>query len=74
MRRPVTIAGYDDNCHMSHEMMEGTVVYVHPAGRYHSVAFERCGSRIIESFPGTEMVLKDDADDITVERGKGKYA
>lgn len=33
--------------------LTGTVVYIHPAGRYHTVEFEVSGGKIRESFQGT---------------------
>ncbi len=34
--------------------MKGTVVYIHPKGRYHTVAFRTPGGVIRESFLGVE--------------------
>ena len=32
--------------------LTGTVVYIHPKGRYHTVEFILRGGRVRESFPG----------------------
>mgnify|MGYP006920900656 FL=1 len=34
--------------------MTGTVVYIHPLGRFHIVEFELRGGKVQESFQGTE--------------------
>lgn len=34
--------------------MTGTVVYIHPLGRFHIVEFELWGGKVQESFLGTE--------------------
>lgn len=36
------------------KLIPGTVCYVHPKGRYHTVAFETAGGVIRESFLGVE--------------------
>lgn len=35
-----------------HKPMKGTVVYIHPEGRYHTVEFELPGGKVRENFTG----------------------
>ena len=58
IRYPTTILAYDNQCRASRTPMSGKVVYVHPLGRFHTVAFETCGGTIRESFPGVSEVIE----------------
>lgn len=49
-RRPVTF--YDERAGKIDSLMQGSVVYIHPKGRYHTVAFPVWGGVIRESFKG----------------------
>lgn len=40
--------------HQTKQRFKGRVIYVHPEGRYHRVAFDLPGGRVIEAFSGTE--------------------
>lgn len=51
-RRPVTFQITDDNDQAVHHPVWGVVVYIHPAGRFHTVAFECAGGAVVESFQG----------------------
>lgn len=73
VRCPVTVCGYDEHCKQTVKKMPGTVVFIHPDGRFHSVSFETPGGKIIESFPGTEMLFKTD-DVETMGYRRSKYA
>ena len=44
----------DQNRQPQEKMMRGTVVYSHPQGRFHTVAFQTPGGIIRESFLGVE--------------------
>ena len=50
-RQPITIAA-DRNGRTPYR--RGTVVYVHPSGRYHTVEFGEGGTAFRESFHGVE--------------------
>lgn len=54
VRVPLTIQVMVDKPRLRLEIrpMRGTVVYVHPKGRYHTVEFETPGGPIRESFAG----------------------
>jgi hypothetical protein len=54
MRFPVTFVDREEG-ERSHATrpMEGTVVYIHPHGFYHTVAFQLRGGVVKESFSGT---------------------
>ena len=52
-RKPVTLVDVDDTFHQTQEEMTGTVVYVHPKGRFHVVEFRsKFGTVVRESFQG----------------------
>lgn len=54
-RTPETFSDYDFKTRKSiHRPLRGTVVYVHPRRRYHTVAFELPGGTVLESFQGVE--------------------
>lgn len=53
VRKPVTLWDYDDHARRTSIQLHGVVIYVHPKGRFHTVAFETPKGRICESFPGT---------------------
>lgn len=54
-RTPETFCDYDFKARKAiRRPMRGTVVYVHPRGRYHTVAFDLPGAVVRESFPGVE--------------------
>lgn len=57
IRVPQTFADYDPQALKKHaaKPMRGRVVYIHPQGRYHTVAFETRGGEILESFLGTSV-------------------
>lgn len=52
VRKPVTLWDYDDRARRTSIQLRGVVVYVHPRGRYHTVAFDTPRGKICESFPG----------------------
>ena len=55
VRMPVSFSRYDEKLKKHIEgPMRGKVVYVHPAGRYHTVEFMTAGGPIKESFQGVE--------------------
>lgn len=55
VRVPETICDYDFKARkVIRRPLRGTVVYVHPLGRYHTVAFDIHGYVVRESFPGAE--------------------
>lgn len=41
------------------EPSEGTIVYIHPKGRYHTVEFENNGRIVRESFSSYDLVPGD---------------
>lgn len=51
VREPVTITGLDSK---KTQRMRGTVVWVHPEGRFHVVAFQTGGGALRECFWGVE--------------------
>lgn len=52
-RMPETFGHYEETGEGKRKkMLTGTVVYIHPAGRYHTVEFEVAGGKIRESFLG----------------------
>ena len=51
-RRPATFTDSTDGSKATRKM-SGTVVYVHPQGRYHVVEFGQGDRAVRESFPGT---------------------
>lgn len=52
-RMPETFGHYEESGKGKRKkMLTGTVVYIHPAGRYHAVEFEVAGGKIRESFLG----------------------
>lgn len=54
-RIPETFCDYDFKARKaSRRPMRGTVVYVHPRRRYHTVAFALPGGTVLESFQGVE--------------------
>lgn len=54
-RRPVTFSSSsEDNERWPAKVMEGTVVYIHPKGRFHVVEFQLPGGKVRESFLGVE--------------------
>ena len=54
-RTPDTFCDYDFKARKAvRHPMRGTVVYVHPHRRYHTVAFELPGGTVLESFAGVE--------------------
>lgn len=53
LRTPQTFSDYDPKANKSSSHpMRGTVVYIHPLGRYHTVEFELPGGKVRESFLG----------------------
>lgn len=53
-RIPVTFQDVDKDCKPTKKAMIGTVVYIHPRGRFHTVAFRLRGGFVRECFAGTE--------------------
>ncbi|MEA4934251.1 MAG: hypothetical protein VB071_11850 [Lawsonibacter sp.] len=52
MRCPVTIYDEDRERNCARKPIPGMVVYIHPEGRYHTVAFQLRGGVVKESFQG----------------------
>lgn len=52
IRTPLTFVDKINVKNERHAPMKGTVVYIHPEGRYHTVEFEMLGGKIKESFKG----------------------
>lgn len=53
-RVPLSLTQTTDSGKQEHRPMTGTVVYIHPEGRYHMVAFEMRGGIVRECFEGTD--------------------
>lgn len=53
-RVPLSLTQTADNGKQEHRPMTGKVVYIHPEGRYHMVAFEMRGGIVRECFGGTD--------------------
>ena len=53
-RVPLSLTQTADNGKQEHRPMTGKVVYIHPQGRYHMVAFEMRGGVVRECFGGTD--------------------
>ena len=54
-RTPDTFSDFDFKARKSiRRPLRGTVVYVYPRRRYHTVAFELPGGAVLESFLGVE--------------------
>lgn len=53
-RIPVTFMSVDKGQKIRTRRKTGTVVYIHPKGRYHTVEFDTNGGPIRESFMGVE--------------------
>lgn len=53
VRCPVTFGGCIDGQSEARRPMTGRVVYIHPRGRHHTVAFTLPGGVVRESFQGT---------------------
>lgn len=53
-RTPKTFMDCGADGKLQRRQLTGTVVYVHPAGRYHTVAFETRGGLIRECFAGAK--------------------
>lgn len=53
-RVPLSLTQTADNGKQEHRPMTGKVVYIHPEGRYHMVAFEMRGGIVRECFEGTD--------------------
>lgn len=53
-RVPLSLTQTADSGKQEHRPMTGTVVYIHPQGRYHMVAFEMRGGIVQECFGGTD--------------------
>lgn len=53
-RMPLSLTQTADNGKQEHRPMTGKVVYIHPEGRYHMVAFEMRGGIVRECFGGTD--------------------
>ena len=53
-RRPVTLYDEDKDGNRKAKFLQGTVVYIHSKGRYHTVEFAVRSGTIRESFQGTE--------------------
>lgn len=51
-RYPETFCELDDKARSTRQPMKGTVVYIHPLGRYHVVEFALRGGPVRESFSG----------------------
>ena len=51
-RKPVTFMLSEEAGPGHRPTLEGTVVYIHPQGRYHTVEFQTSGGPIRESFMG----------------------
>lgn len=49
-RTPTTFFEVSSTGKKDKHPVTGTVVYIHPKGRYHTVAFETRGGTILESF------------------------
>lgn len=47
---PESFMGHDDRGKPERRPLRGTVVYIHPRGRYYTVEFETRGGLIKESF------------------------
>lgn len=55
MRLPQTFDDFDFKKNRSvRRPIRGTVVYIHPKGRFHVVEFELAGGKVRESFWGVE--------------------
>lgn len=55
VRIPQTIHDGEDGGKGPHTPMRGYVCYIHPKGRFHTVAFKIGGKIIKESFRGVEV-------------------
>ena len=53
IREPETFCEMDKQGRNQKKPMKGTIVYIHPQGRYHTVEFETEGKTVRESFWGT---------------------
>lgn len=53
-RVPLSLTQTADNGKQEHRPMTGKVVYIHPQGRYHMVAFEMRGGIVRECFGRTD--------------------
>lgn len=53
-RVPLSLTQTADNGKQEHRPMTGKVVYIHPEGRYHMVAFEMREGIVRECFGGTD--------------------
>lgn len=53
-RVPLSLTQTADSGKQEHRPMTGKVVYIHPEGRYHMVAFEMRGGIVRECFGGTD--------------------
>lgn len=53
-RVPLSLTQTADNGKQEHRPMTGKVVYIHPEGRYHMVAFEMRVGIVRECFEGTD--------------------
>lgn len=54
MRTPALLTQAGEGNKEVHRPMTGKVVYVHPEGRYHMVAFETRGGIVRECFDGAD--------------------
>ena len=53
-RVPLSLTQTADNGKQEHRPMTGKVLYIHPEGRYHLVAFETRGGVVRECFSGAD--------------------
>lgn len=53
-RVPLTFTSAEPGLHEHTKRKTGTVVYIHPKGRYHIVEFQTRGGPVREAFMGVE--------------------
>lgn len=55
IRQPQTMFESDRRGREQQKAVRGRVCYIHPRGRYHTVAFHVHGRTLLESFQGVEV-------------------